>query len=83
MELSSGRRPQIFYSNQRYQFTSTVFVAWLQGEEIKIRWTGRKRCYDNILVVRLWRRLKFEEVCLRAYSEGWEAEVSHAGLLWK
>jgi putative transposase len=62
MALSSGRRPEIFHSDQGCQFTSGNFVARLQAKEIKIRWSGRKRCYDNILVERLWRTLKYEEV---------------------
>jgi len=83
MALSSGRRPQIFHSDQGCQFTSTDFVARLQAEEIKISWSGRKRCYDNILVERLWRTLKYEEVYLHAYSDGWEAEISLARFLWR
>jgi putative transposase len=58
MACSSGRRPQIFHSDQGCQFTSTDFVARLQAEEIRISWSGRKRCYDNILVERLWKTLK-------------------------
>jgi len=78
MAHSSGRRPQIFHSDQGCQFTSTDFVARLGAEEIRISWSGRKRCYDNILVERLWRTLKYEEVYLRAYSDGWDAEISLA-----
>jgi putative transposase len=81
MALSSGRRPQIFQSDQGCQLTSTDYVARLQAEEIKISWSGRKRCYDNILVERLWRTLKYEEVYLRAYSNGWESEISLARFL--
>ncbi len=83
MALSRGRRPQIFHSDQGCQFTSTDFVARLQAEEIKISWSGRKRCYDNILVERLWRTLKYEEVYLRAYSDGWDAEINLAHFLWR
>jgi putative transposase len=70
MALGSGPRPQVFHSDQGCQFTSTDFVARLQAEEIKISWSGRKRCYDNILVGRLWRTLQYEELYLRAYSDG-------------
>jgi putative transposase len=83
MALSDGRKPQIFHSDQGCQFTSTDFVARLQREEIKISWSGRKRCYDNILVERLWRTVKYEEVYLRAYSDGWEAEISLARFFWR
>ncbi len=46
-------------SDQGCQLTSGDFVARLQGEEIKISWSGRKRCHDNILVERLWRTVKY------------------------
>ena len=62
MALSSGHRPEIFHSDQGCQFTSSEFVARLQGEKIKISWSGRKRCYDNILVERLWRTVKYVAV---------------------
>jgi putative transposase len=64
-------------------FTSTDFVTRLRAEEIRISWSRRKRCYDNILVERLWRTLKDEEVYLRAYSDDWEAEISLARFLWR
>ena len=59
MALAAGRKPEIFHSDQGCQFTSSDFVARLQAEEIQISWSGRKRCYDNILVERLWRTLKY------------------------
>jgi putative transposase len=83
MALEGGRKPQIFHSDQGCQFTSTDFVARLKEEEIKISWSGKKRCYDNILVERLWRTVKYEEVYLRTYSDGWEAEISLARFLWR
>ena len=83
MALEGGRKPGIFHSDQGCQFTSSDFVAKLQAEKIKISWSGRKRCYDNILVERLWRTVKYEEVYLRAYSDGWEAEISLARFLWR
>jgi putative transposase len=83
MALEGERKPEIFHSDQGCQFTSTEFVARLQAEKIKISWSGRKRCYDNILVERLWRTVKYEEVYLHAYSDGWEAEISLARFLWR
>jgi len=83
MALGGGRKAEIFYSDQGCQFTSGDFVTRLQAEEIKISWSGRKRCYDNILVVRLWRTFKYEEVYLHAYSDGWEAEINLARFLWR
>jgi putative transposase len=67
MALASGRKPKIFHSDQGCQFTSS----------------GRGWCFDNILVERLWRTVKYEEVYLRAYSDGREAEISLARLFWR
>lgn len=78
MALAVDRKLEIVHSDQGCQFTSSVFVARLQAEKIKISWSGRKHCYDNILVERLWRTLKYEEVVLRADNDGWEAEISLA-----
>ena len=83
MALGNGRKPQIFHSDQGCQFTSSAFVQRLKAEDIKISWSGRRRCFDNILVERRWRTVKYEEVYLRAYSDGWEAEVSLARFLWR
>ena len=41
------------------QFTSGDFVARRQVEENKISCSGRKRCYNNIVVERLWRTVKY------------------------
>lgn len=83
MALEGGRRPEIFHSDQGCQFTSGDFVARLQAEAIKISWSGRKRCHDNILVERLWRTVRYEEVYLHAYSDGGEAEISPPRFLWR
>jgi len=83
MALEGGRKPQVFHSDQGCQFTSSDFVDRLQGEKIKISWSGRKSCYDNILVERLWRTVKYEEDYLRANSDGWEAEISLARFFWR
>ncbi|MFY8147811.1 MAG: integrase core domain-containing protein [Prochlorococcaceae cyanobacterium] len=60
----------------------SVHLLRLRGsalaEKIKISWSGRKCCYDNILVERLWRTVKHEEVYLRAYIDGWDAEINLA-----
>ena len=83
MALASDRKPKIIHSDQGCQFTSSGFVDRLKAAEIKISWSGRGRCFDNILVERLWRTVKYEGVYLRAYSDGWEAEISLARFFWR
>jgi putative transposase len=50
-------------------------------EALEMALGSGQRCYDNILVERLWRTVKYEEVYLHAYSDDWQAEVSLARFL--
>ena len=35
---------------------------------------GKGRAIDNIFVERLWRTVKYEDIYLKAYADGWELE---------
>ena len=45
---------------------------------VTISMDGRGRALDNVLIERLWRSVKYEEVYLEKYAVGWEAEQSLA-----
>ena len=60
--------PEIFNTDQGCQFTSLEFKGLLKDYGIKISMDGRGSWRDNVLVERLWRSLKYEEVYLRAYE---------------
>jgi putative transposase len=49
MALGGGRKPEVAHSDQDCQFTTSMFMARLQDQAIRISWSGKKRCYDNIL----------------------------------
>lgn len=63
-------QPQIFHSDQGKQYGSSSFVQVLQGRSISISMSGRGRAFDNIMVERLWRTVKYEEVYLNEYRDG-------------
>jgi len=65
--LSRGR-PEIFNTDQGSQYTSREFTGRLKRDDIKISMDGRGRCFDNIMIERLWRSVKYEEVYLREYA---------------
>ena len=69
-------RPEIFNTDQGSQFTASAFTGRLQTQGIAISMDGRGRALDNVFVERLWRTVKYEEVYLRDYADGWEAERS-------
>jgi putative transposase len=58
MVFAGGRKPAMFNSDEGCQFTFRDFVSILQTKQIKISWSGRKRCFDDILVERLWFTVK-------------------------
>jgi len=73
--LSQGR-PEIFNTDQGSQFTAAAFTGRLEKCGVAISMDGRGRALDNVFVERLWRSVKYEEVYLKDYADGWEAEAS-------
>jgi putative transposase len=68
--------PEIFNSDQGCQFTAAAFTDRLAAQGIAISMDGRGRALDNVFIERLWRSVKHEEVYLKEYHNGWEAEDS-------
>lgn len=64
----SGRRPSIFNTDQGVQYTSSNFVNVLQANSIRVSMDGKGRAFDNIMIERLWRTVKYEEVYLKSYD---------------
>jgi len=69
--LAGGHKPEIFNSDQGCQSTSSDFVARLESEKLNTSWSDRQSCYNKNVVERLWRTVKYDEVYLHAYSDGW------------
>ncbi len=72
--LSKGK-PEIFNTDQGSQFTGEAFTGLLKQHGVRISMDGKGRYRDNIFVERLWRTVKYEEVYLKAYSNGREAKA--------
>jgi putative transposase len=76
--LAKHGKPEIFNTDQGSQFTSREFTGRLLKSSIAISMDGRGRALDNVFIERLWRSVKYEEVYLRDYADGWEAAASLA-----
>jgi putative transposase len=61
--------PEIFNTDQGVQYTSDDFTKTLLAAEVQISMNGVGRCFDNIMVERLWRTVKQEEVYLKEYED--------------
>jgi len=60
--------PEIFNTDQGSQFTSEAFTDVLKDHWVAISMDGKGRWVDNVLVERLWRSVKYEDVYLHAYE---------------
>ncbi len=75
--LGTGR-PDIFNTDQGAQFTSAAFTTPLLAAGVQISMDGRGRALDNVVVERLWRSVKYEEVYLKDYASVTEARTQLA-----
>ena len=66
--------PEVFNTDQGSQFTSDAFIDVLKSNGIQISMDGKGRWVDNVMVERLWRSVKYEEVYLKAYSNVLDAK---------
>jgi putative transposase len=77
-EALARGRPAVFTTDQGVQFTATAWTGRLEAAGVAVSRDGKGRCLDNVFVERLWRTVKYEEVYLQEYADGWAAESSLA-----
>jgi len=65
LEISN---PEIFNTDQGCQFTSVEHTGLLKEAGIKISMDGRGRVFDNIMIERLWRTLKYQDIYIKDYQ---------------
>ncbi|MBI1348008.1 IS3 family transposase [bacterium] len=70
-------RPEIFNTDQGSQFTSREFTGRLAAKSIAISMDGKGRAVDNVMIERLWRTVKYENIYLKEYATGADC---HRGL---
>lgn len=66
--------PEIFNTDQGSQFTSEEWLTPLKAAGVAISMDGKGRWIDNVFIERLWRSVKYEEIYLRGYANGHEAQ---------
>lgn len=72
--LTKHGKPVVFNTDQGSQFTADLFVEVLLSNGIQPSMDGKGRAIDNIFVERLWRSVKYEDIYLKAYEDGWQLE---------
>ena len=71
--LATYGSPEIFNTDQGAQFTSEAFTGVLKEAGVEISMDGKGRWVDNVIVERLWRSVKYDDVYLKAYETVTEA----------
>ena len=79
MAISKYGLPEIVNSDQGSQFTSDLWIDYLEDEKhkINISMDGRGRAIDNIYIERFWRSVKYDYVYPQPAEDGLEL---YAGL---
>lgn len=67
--------PTIVNTDQGSTFTAEAFTRVLIDADVQISMDGRGRWMDNVMIERLWRSVKYEEVYLHAYDNGADARA--------
>ncbi len=60
--------PEIFNTDQGSQFTGEAFTGVLKTHKIKISMDGKGRALDNVMIERLWRTVKYDDIYIRGYE---------------
>lgn len=66
--LKAEEAPEIFNTDQGSQFTGNAFTGVLKDHEIKISMDGKGRALDNVMIERLWRTVKYDDIYIRGYE---------------
>jgi putative transposase len=71
----AGCVAEITNSDQGCQFTSGEWIAAVEKAGMKVSHDGRGRGLDNVMVERLWRTVKYEDIYLRDYQDVGAARI--------
>lgn len=74
-QAEAGCVAEIANSDQGSQFTSAEWVSAVQRAGMRVSHDGRGRALDNVMVERLWRSVKYEDIYLRDYGDLSEARA--------
>lgn len=60
--------PEISNTDQGSQYTGAAYTGVLKDHRVKISMDGKGRATDNIMIERLWRTLKYDDIYLKDYE---------------
>jgi len=70
--IKQNGKPEIINSDQGCQFTSVLWIEYLENQGIKISMDGKRRAIDNIFIERFWRTVKQDYIYISPIENGLE-----------
>jgi putative transposase len=65
-------KPEIVNSDQGSQYTSALWIEYLEQEGVRISMDGKGRALDNVWIERFWKTLKYDYIYLHPVDDGFE-----------
>lgn len=70
--ISEYGRPEIINSDQGSQYTSALWINYLEGLGIKVSMDGKGRALDNVYIERFWKSIKYDYIYLNPCEDGYD-----------
>ncbi|RZS94593.1 IS3 family transposase [Cecembia calidifontis] len=65
-------KPEIVNSDQGSQYTSALWINYLEGLDIKVSMDGKGRALDNVYIERFWKSIKYDYIYLNPSEDGYD-----------
>lgn len=65
-------KPEIINSDQGSQYTSALWINFLEEQGIKVSMDGKGRALDNVFIERFWKSIKYDYIYLNPCDDGFE-----------
>lgn len=63
-------KPEIVNSDQGSQYTSALWINYLEGQNIQVSMDGKGRALDNVYIERFWKSIKYDYIYLNPSEDG-------------
>lgn len=70
--ITTYGKPEIINSDQGSQYSSALWINYLEGQDIKVSMDGKGRALDNIYIERFWRSIKYDYIYLNPSEDGYD-----------
>ncbi len=68
--ITAYGKPEIINSDQGSQYSSALWINYLEGLGIQVSMDGKGRALDNVYIERFWRSIKYDYIYLNPGEDG-------------